>query len=511
VSNVDPQPKINKANSFVAGFSLLGEARTRILLWYMLLMTFFVAVSIPTIRQQLFSKVEKRVRAELMEEIEEFEQLLTDNWVNEKSLQSSELPPDRNYISKEKQLSAVFDKFMSRQLTEDDTFLIAIVKEKFYKSSSSALPEIIDHNSELMNHWQQLNHTEEGEEKVADPDIGSIIYTAIPIQLEEEILGVLVVTHITEGERKEALEAFRVIVKVMVVVLAIALLVAWIAAGRVLAPLRVLAETTRTISESDLTKRIPINGKGEIAQLAKTFNEMMNRLESSFATQRNFLNDAGHELRTPITIIQGHLELMGDDPQEREETIALVLDELDRMNRLVDDLILLAKAEHPHFLQLEVIDVGLLTQELYTKAQGLANRNWYLDSVAKGKIVADRQRITQALMNLAQNATQYTNQDDVIAIGSTINSNQVRFWVRDTGEGIAPEDRERIFERFTRAANSRRRSEGAGLGLAIVKAIAQSHQGKIELYSKQGTGSTFTLVLPIEGKNFINHESNSDC
>ena len=112
-----------------------------------------------------------------------------------------------------------------------------------------------------------------------------------------------------------------------------------------------LADTARSISETDLTRRIPVSGRDEIAELARTFNAMLDRLEAAFATQRAFVSDASHELRTPITIVRGHLELLGDDPQERRETIALVTDELDRMSRFVDDLLLLAKAERDDFLR----------------------------------------------------------------------------------------------------------------------------------------------------------------
>jgi signal transduction histidine kinase len=243
-----------------------------------------------------------------------------------------------------------------------------------------------------------------------------------------------------------------------------------------------------------------VQGKGELAELAKTFNEMMDRLQTSFAIQRNFVNDAGHELRTPITIIRGHLELMGDDPQEQQETIELVMDELDRMNRLVNDLVLLAKSENPDFLELETVDVSSFTEELYTKIKALAKRNWRLDCLAKGTIAVDRQRLTQAIINLAQNATQHTTEDNIIAIGSAIEDKQVQFWIRDTGEGIAESDQKRIFERFARVTSSRRRSEGSGLGLAIVKAIAEAHGGFVRLDSHLGMGAKFTLVLPLGNK-----------
>jgi signal transduction histidine kinase len=350
-----------------------------------------------------------------------------------------------------------------------------------------------------MRRWAKQTQPEQGDKHFASNTIDTIIYVTQPVKSNGETLGVFVVAHTTAGERGEALEAVVVSIQVSSVLLIVALILVWLASGQVLAPLTLLSLTARSISEFDSNQRIPIRGKGEIAELANTFNEMMDRLQATFTSQRDFINDAGHELRTPITIIRGHLELMSDDdPEEVRETVALVIDELDRMSRIVEDLILLAKAERPDFLHLETVDVGLLTQELFVKAQALAERNWQLDATGKGQIVVDRQRLTQAVMNLTQNATQHTQKTDTIAIGSVVSKGKVRFWVRDTGEGIAEADQQRIFERFARAANSQRRLEGVGLGLSIVRAIAEAHYGSVKLRSRLGFGSTFTIVLPVE-------------
>jgi signal transduction histidine kinase len=349
-----------------------------------------------------------------------------------------------------------------------------------------------------MQRWAKQTQPEQGEKEFSDPDVSKILYMVEPIKINGKTEGVFVVAHNTTGQRGETLEAVSVIIEVSSFVFVVSLILAWFAAGRVLAPLRTITNTAHAISESDLTQRLPVQGKGELAELATTFNEMMDRLESAFATQREFVNDAGHEIRTPITIIRGHLELMGDDPQEQKETLALVMGELDRMSRLVDDLILLAKAERLDFLQLATVNVAELTQELFVKAQALGERDWQIDAVARGQIIVDRQRITEAVMNLAQNATQHTTKTDTISIGSTIARGKVHFWVRDTGEGIPLVDQKRIFERFARTSNSRRRSEGAGLGLAIVRAIAEAHNGQVLLRSQLGKGSMFTIVLPLD-------------
>lgn len=519
LSQYHSQEESTEANPRGRRWRLLGEARTRILVWYTVLMAIFVIVTIPMVRQRLFAKVNDRVRSELVHEMTEFQALLN----GKKTLTDRELEQQLRAKGRSipqgrprnlEELTTLFDIFMSHQLPEDDTYLIAILNQQFYKSSSRSLPAALRPGSTLMNRWLSLTQPERGEE-VSTESQDSILYLAEPIQFEGKPLGVFVVAHLTAGERQEALEALMVVVEVSLVAFLGALFLSWMVAGRVLEPLRLLSLTAQSISESDLTQRLTVRGDGEIAELTATFNEMMDRLESAFESQRNFINDAGHELRTPITIVRGHLELMGTDPAEQAETLALVMDELDRMSRLVEDLVLLAKAERPDFLHLETVNLEVLAQELFSKATALAQRNWQLESSATAAVILDRQRVTQAVMNLAQNATQHTCATDTISLGVATDNGKVLLWVKDTGEGIAPVDQERIFERFARVAHSRRRSEGAGLGLAIVRAIAAAHGGEVRLQSQVGIGSTFTIILPLEPSTeirrlFLNHASNSD-
>jgi signal transduction histidine kinase len=365
----------------------------------------------------------------------------------------------------------------------------------YLSTHAQSAPDVLEEIPQVVRDWSSLRRTERGE--VMTP-VGEARYLGVPVLQRGEILGTFVVANFPASERDEVEGAVRVAAAVSLGILAAASLVAWFLAGRVLAPVRLLTDTARSISETDLTRRIRVRGHDEVSRLAETFNAMLDRLEDAFRTQRRFVDDAGHELRTPITVIGGHLELLGDDPIERRETIALVTDELDRMNRIVDDLLVLAKAEQPDFLDLETVDVTALTSEVFAKAQALGPRNWRLEDAGKGRIVADRQRLTQALMQLAQNAVQYTDDEDVVAFGSGIADGHARFWVRDGGPGIALEDQQRIFERFARGPAGRRRSDGAGLGLSIVHAIVEAHHGRIELHSRPGTGATFTAVIPID-------------
>lgn len=484
------------------------STRTRILSWYAIILFLIFLVFIPAFRQALYARVNNRVHDDIKEKIQVFDQLIGDITNNSEPLDEEiiesidKLRSTDNRLlqapTSKQELREFFDAFLGNQLPNDDTFLIALMDDKFYKSSPRARPKAMDRDAKIIRNWAKLTQSEQGEKVLHNDEVDSIIYLARPVKINNEVMGVLVIAHTTAGERAEVLEAVAVIVQVSIIVVIFALVLAWFAAGKILAPLRLLTQTTRKISETDLNQRITIDGSGELAELGATFNAMMDRLQDAFISQRNFINDAGHELRTPITIIRGHLELMGDDPQERQETLTIVMDELERMNRFVNDLMLLAKAEQPDFLQLETIDVQTFTKELFAKVRGLGDRIWQLEAVARGKIVGDRQRLTQAIMNLAQNATQHTNNTDTISLGSRIYGGQVNFWVRDTGTGIPKADQQRIFQRFARAANSRRRSDGAGLGLSIVQVIAEAHRGKITLESEVGEGSIFRIILPLE-------------
>ncbi len=390
-------------------------------------------------------------------------------------------------------VAAIFDTYLRRNVPGDEEVLLTFVSNRAYKSSGER-DYPIDELRPLHRRWTSLTESEQGE---ADTSAGGVRYLAVPIVLDGRTRGAFVVLEFTRDERDEVMAGIRVVLLVSLAVLLLASFAAWLAAGRVLAPLRELQTTALAITETDLTRRIDVQGDDELADLGRAFNAMLDRLEAAFHSQRAFVNDASHELRTPITIVRGHLELMGDDPAERDETVTLVMDELDRMSRFVDDLLLLARAERADFLLPEPLDLDDLAAELDAKARGLGERDWRLErSSGPVTLVADRQRLTQAVMNLAGNAVQHTQPGGRITIGAASEGGHVRLSVADDGPGIPRSDRQRVFARFARG-DGPRRSDGAGLGLAIVQAIAEAHGGSVELESIPGHGSTFTVVIPL--------------
>jgi two-component system OmpR family sensor kinase len=275
-------------------------------------------------------------------------------------------------------------------------------------------------------------------------------------------------------------------------VIVIAGVASWLA-GRLLSPVRRLRDTARGITDGDLSGRLQVTGHDDLSDLQRTFNEMLDRLESAFATQRQLLDDAGHELKTPLTVLRGHLEVLdAADPVDVAATRALLLDETDRMSRLVNDLLMLAKSRRPDFVQPQPTDVETLTHGVLDRARALADRAWVLDGVALGSVPLDGQRIIQALLQLSDNAARHTRVGDEIGIGSRHHEGMVELWVRDTGPGVEPTLREKIFDRFTRGDVD---DEGFGLGLSIVTAIAEAHGGDVVL-DDTGTGATFRIRLP---------------
>lgn len=321
--------------------------------------------------------------------------------------------------------------------------------------------------------------------------------------VDGEDRAMLVVVNFTAGAQSEVNGVMRTLTVLSLAGLTFAGVVSWLVAGRILRPVRLVHEAAAEITERDLTRRIPV-GDDDVAGLAATFNRMLDRLESAFEAEQRFVDDAGHELRTPITIIRGHLELMDEDPASREATMRIVTQELDRMGRIVTDLLALAKSDRPDFIHPRPgVDVAAMTLAIDAKVGALADRKWQLSHVAEGTATLDAQRITQAVLQLAQNAATHTAVGDRITLSSRFvrdgeDAQALAITVEDTGPGVAPADRERIFERFAHGETpDGRRHSGAGLGLPIVKAIAEAHGGRVEVGGTIGQGASFTLVVPV--------------
>ena len=461
-------------------FPRFSAIRARVLGWYVLLLVLATLASVLLQRKVLIDRLDARIDRQLALGADQFRDLV----------RTTPAAPDTGPAE---HAATLFDTFLRERSPGDGGAFFTILDGRIHATSYRP-PHRLDQDRALVDRWASATQPVRG--RAATP-VGEARWLAVPVQRGPTTAGTLVVASFPADARAEVDAAVRVAGTVSFSVLFLASALAWVVAGRVLRPVRSLTETARSIGERDISRRIEVHGNDELAELATTFNAMLDRLEQALDTQRHFISDAGHELRTPITIVQGHLDVMGDDPAERAETMALIHDELDRMCRIVEDLLLLAKAERPGFVEVEAVDLAALGPDLLAKASALGDREWVLAATADATVLADRQRLTQAVMNLAQNAVQHTADGTRIELGIRADERHVRLFVRDAGPGIPAADQERIFERFARSRGSLRRSEGAGLGLAIVRSIAEGHGGTVEVVSLPGQGATFTVVIPL--------------
>jgi two-component system OmpR family sensor kinase len=389
-------------------------------------------------------------------------------------------------------VAGLLNAFLRSQVPDDDEALVT-----WYDGA----PHQVSHGGHIGNDKTAF-------EKAAATIAGDNGTTTIPDEQDELVLNaqtverggqtgaLIVVTYYGDARAglRDTIQTY-----VVVALLSLLVITAFAAAqsGRLLAPLRTLRETADEIRDSDLSRRLPETGNDDITALTRTFNRMLDRLESAFVGQRQFLDDAGHELKTPLTVLRGHLELLDvGNAEEIAETQELLLDEVDRMSRLVGELILLAKSDRPDFVSTRPVDLTGLTVDTLAKARGLGDRVWTLDETASVTVPVDEQRLTQALLQLCDNAVKHTGPADVVALGSSYDGSTARLWVRDTGPGVTPADREQIFERFGRSAVADH-DEGFGLGLSIVRAIAQAHGGGVSLEDEAPHGARFVITLPI--------------
>jgi signal transduction histidine kinase len=454
------------------------SARGRILGWWVALLILAAVGGLLLQRQRLMENLNEEVDEGLAREVQELRRLA-----------SSNNPETAEPFAGD--IESIFDTFIGSNFPGDGEAIVTFIGGQHHKSTLA--PYQLEEDEELAERWANLTRVERDE---IETPAGPVRYVAMPVEYGGETTGVFVAANFLQDDRDEVGEALREGSMAWISLIAVAIVAAWIVAGRVLAPVRVLSDTAKQISETDLNRRIPVQGSDELTDLTVVFNGMLDRLEYAFATQRSFIDDAGHELRTPITVIRGHLELMSDDPEERKETVALVTDELDRMTRIVDDLLLLARAEQPDFLLPAAVDLDIFTTEIFAKVKTLGDRDWRLVETGVGVVEIDRHRMTQVIINLADNAVRHTEPGERIALGSHLCDGELRMWVEDSGPGIPWHETERIFDRFTRIGGARRTPGTAGLGLAIVQAIVRAHGGRVEVASEMGKGSTFTVIIP---------------
>jgi signal transduction histidine kinase len=275
---------------------------------------------------------------------------------------------------------------------------------------------------------------------------------------------------------------------------------------RLLLPVKKMTETVENISVKDLNTRLDVRGsKDELKDLAKTFNEMLDRLQSSYELQNQFVSDASHELRTPIAVIQGYANLLDrwgkEDKAVLEESIAAIKSESESMKNLVEQLLFLARSDkHTQKVEMSDFKMNELIEEVVKETKLIDVKHQILNQHnANITIYGDKSLLKEALRVFIDNSIKYTEDNGVIKINSFVKSNKLVLEVEDTGSGISKDDLPHIFDRFYRADKSRtKETGGTGLGLSIAKWIIIKHKGTIEVQSRLGWGTKISILLPLK-------------
>lgn len=260
-----------------------------------------------------------------------------------------------------------------------------------------------------------------------------------------------------------------------------------------------ITATAASIGRGDLDRRLGHQGTDdEVGQLAATFDEMADRVEAAMTSQRRLLSDVSHQLRTPLTVARGHLEVLertgADDPREVRDTLGVVVEEIDHMRALVERLLLLGRAMEPDFVESVPVDLRSFCADVVEAARVLAPRDWGMSPVPDVVVRFDEAKVRGALLNLIDNAVRATQDGALVAVTvERAADGGVVLSVDDNGPGIPPERRAAVLQRFARPGAD---SEGSGLGLAIAATVAQAHGGSLVLADSPYGGLRASLVLP---------------
>jgi two-component system OmpR family sensor kinase len=349
---------------------------------------------------------------------------------------------------------------------------------------------------------RQLADTRPGFSTVALEDVGSVRLFRMPVARAGRTVAIVGVGEALTPVERAQHEVARTFLLAGSVTLLISLLAGYLVAARTAGPLRRMARIAARVDAGELSPRMAQGGaRDEVRALADSFDFMLDRLEDAFARQRGFASDASHELRTPLTVIRGQLEVLARQPHPTPADVRrverLVRTEILRMERLVDDLLVLARADEQEFLRPRTIDLPSFAQDLLDGTRTTADRRFELGPMPAGSIEADPDRLVQALRNLLRNAVEYTSSGGLVRLVGSAAEGRLTLAVEDDGPGIPAAHRERVFDRFHRTDSARTRVRGgSGLGLAIARAVAEAHGGRIWAGESPEGGARVAIELP---------------
>lgn len=404
----------------------------------------------------------------------------------------------------------------TRVYSRQDVFSLVIAQEQSVFEKANTFTMVVDTKGEIVVRSDNL----EGFEGVLDPaGIGTTTEVFRTTTVYEQDIRVLTVPLFVESGRQDRLlgylqvaevvddySAFERLLVISLLIGAAAVtfslfLVTWLTPS-LFKPLEDIAAVARQITRADdLSRRVPDTGRqDEIGDLTLALNQTLERLENLFRTQQRFLADVSHELRTPLTTIRGNVDLLRRMGMADPDFLDDIQAELERMTRLVNDLLLLARADVGSMpIMREPIDVDTLLVDVYRQVAMLTPPvAMKLGEVDQARVLGDRDRLRQLFLNLLDNAIKYTPAGGTVRLSLSKTSERVEVVVSDTGVGIPEQDLPHIFDRFYRVDKARTRMMGgSGLGLSIVKSIVEAHGGDIHVTSEVGKGTTFYVSLPL--------------
>jgi len=398
--------------------------------------------------------------------------------------------------------------------SEDLTEHIADREEKLYIQVRYGGGDIFYQSGQL-NHvlkasdhaLQRASENKRTLETITDPIWGVLRFVTMPVEDDGEIVYLVQVG----ASFREIQQVLRQLLLILLCSGIVALMASFFGgrflAQRALKPVDEITKTARKIGAENLSQRLDVpSTEDELSRLVSTLNGMIERLERSFQQIRQFTGDASHELRTPLTAMRGQAEVILRKERTAEDYRQVLesnLEEMEWMSRIVENLLTLSRTDSGE-IQLDINPVRLvqLIRDAHKECEVLADAKdiqVFLDEVQDIVVPGDKTRLRQMLLNLIDNAVKYTSRGGQIRLSLEMEDNFARIQVKDTGIGISPKDLPRIFDRFFRVDKARSREMGgSGLGLSIVQWIVNAHHGTIEVDSKLGDGSCFTISLPLE-------------
>lgn len=448
--------------------------RFKLTAWYVLILGIILALFSWTIyesvRNRLSSEISKSLQSAALEAARLFDQ---------SSPTLSSLPPNRS---------------------NQNIFILAYNRPgRLVESSHASAASAFDPKAVAV----ALNEGKTGIGRVKDPKLGELVIYTIPVVKKGEIVGAVQAARSLASYRA-SLRELRIALFILVpLCLALAAAGGLFMSAKALSPIERITETTRKITSHNLSDRISVKGKDELARLAKTINGLLDRLQASIESERRFINDASHELRTPLTVLRGEIEVAlrrDRDAEEYKRLLAKAISRIDEMSQIVDGLLTMARLGKGAPLNYEDINAMELCFEARERLrEAFRAKNIEVTILADGDLFVrgDRIKLRQLLVNLLDNAIKFSQPGSKIELTSTREPGGVFMSVKDAGIGISEEDLPHIFERFYRGSASRKTgSPGSGIGLSVARLIAEAHGGLISVQSELGKGSSFTLKLP---------------